>query len=116
MSQEVTGQRLELGLGLGNLNQVNKYGLQWVKDQLKFKKNPIKIFYFVSFHFCSSHLSSVYLLLFHIYYNFISISFQCHFNFLSISFYLFIFFCFILLITFSVLYFSIPFCTLLYFI
>ena len=25
MSQEVTQQRLELGLGLGNLNQVNKY-------------------------------------------------------------------------------------------
>ena len=65
-------------------------GLQWVQGQPKVWEASNSIFYLVSFHFCSSHLSSVNLLLFHICYNFISISFQCYFNFLSILFYLFI--------------------------
>ena len=89
--------------GLGSL-----LVLQWVKDQLKLENHPIKMFYFAWFNFCSSHLSSVYLILFHIYFNFVSISFKFNFNFISIFFQfslLFFYFFNFILLFFSVLYF-----------
>ena len=95
-------------------------GLQWVKDQLKLEKHPIKIFYFVSLYLCSSHLSSVRLILFHIYFNFVWISFKFHFKLIAISFqstYNFLFFSFIsfyVIFKFILLYFSYLYFTLLW--
>ena len=96
-------------------------GLQWVKDQLKLEKHPIKIFYFVSLYLCSSHLSSVRLILFHIYFNFVWISFKFHFKLIAISFqssfnFLFSFLLFHFMLFFKLFYFTFLMCTLLYFI
>ena len=92
-------------------------GLQWVKDQLKLEKHPIKIFHLVSFHFCSSYLSSVRLILFHIYFKFVWISFQVNCNFISILLqFSFLFFHFMSFFYFILLHFSFLYFTLFYFI